>query len=314
MTAMRNERTLRHILGLLPVLVVLLLAGCGHPESATTGALKVGVIPYDKVDVVQEDYGQFATYLGKKTGRGSGEVFVTPEYAGVLTALRSDQIDCAYLNPLSYVLAVEQFRDTPEHLIPLAMPYFHNSLTYRGIIFVRKDSGINSLQDLRGKSIAFNDRTSTSGYLYPARLLLKAGVDPNKDVKPANIGGISGVLAVLNHQADAGAGYEGVIDRAFTDETTKKVDAAKTGQFKILAYTEPIPNGMVVARGNLDPATLDALKKALVSVNTDPDGQAALAKIPWNKLVLPVDQIFDPVRDAAKIFNLNLQALDAPKK
>ena len=56
------------------------------------------------------------------------------------------------------MLAVENFRNTPEHLIPLAMPYFHHSLTYRGIIYVRADSGINTLKDLRGKSIAFNDR------------------------------------------------------------------------------------------------------------------------------------------------------------
>ena len=85
-------------------------------------------------------------------------------------------------------------------------------------------------------------------------------------------------------------------------------------QFKILAYTEQIPNGMVVARGNLDPKTLDALKQALVSVNTDPDGQAALAKIPWDKLAPPDDHFFDSVRDKAKILNLNLQSLDAKKK
>ena len=300
---------MRKLLLILPILLAFLMAGCGRKQDATSQPLRVGVIPYDKPDVVKDDYGQFAAYLGKKSGRPDGRVFVAPEYAGIITALRSDQIDCAYLNPLSYALAVDQFRGTPEHLLPLAMPVFHGSLTYRGIIFVRKDSGINTLQDLKGKSVAFNDRTSTSGFLYPARMLRKAGLDPDKDVKPANIGGISGVLAVLNHQADAGAGYEGIIDRAFADKS-HKADATK---LKILAYTDEIPNGMVVARGNLDPKTLDALKQALVSVNTDPDGQAALAKIPWNKLVPADDHMFDSVRDAAQIFHLNLQSLDAPK-
>ena len=298
---------------LLPLVLVssaLLLGGCGHkPLSATP--LKVGVIPYDKAAVVREDYGAFASYVGKNSGRPDGEVFVTPEYAGILTALRADQIDCAFLNPLSYVLAVQEFRDTPEHLLPLAMPYFHGSLTYRGIIFVRADSPIKTLQDLRGKSIAFNDRTSTSGYLYPARLLLRAGVDPAKDVRPVNISGTGPVLAVLNGTADAGAGYEGVIERAFTDDSTHHVDTAKIRQFRVLAYTEQIPNGMIVARGNLDPATLAKLRAALVSVNTDPDGQAALARIPWNKVVPADDAIFAPVRDEATLLGLNLQALDA---
>jgi phosphonate transport system substrate-binding protein len=300
----------KSLLALVLFTPLLLLGGCSH-QKATATPLKVGIIPYDKATVIKEDYGAFASYVGTKSGRPSGEVFVTPEYAGILTALRSDQIDCAYLNPLSYVLALQEFRDTPEHLIPLAMPYFHGSLTYRGVIFVRADSGTKTLQDLRGKSFAFNDRTSTSGYLYPSRLLLKAGIDPTKDLRPVNISGTGPVLAVLNGTADAGAGYEGVIQNAFTDQSTHKPDESKINQFRILAYTEPIPNGMIVARGNLDPTTLKGLQAALVSINTDPAGKAALAKVPWDKVVPAQDAIFTPVRDEAKILGLDLKALDA---
>jgi ABC-type phosphate/phosphonate transport system substrate-binding protein len=67
---------------------------------------------------------------------------------------------------------------------------------------------------------------------------------------------------------------------------------------------------MIVARGNLDPATLAKLKKALVTVNTTPDGKAALSKIPWNKVVPADDAIFDPVRQEAKLLGLNLKSLD----
>jgi phosphonate transport system substrate-binding protein len=197
--------TLPMFWALLLAIPLLCVSGCSHAPVATT-PLKVGIIPYDKAAVVEEDYGQFADYLGTHSGRPSGQVFVTPEYAGILTALRADQIDCAFLNPLSYVIAVQEYRSTPEHMLPLAMPYFQGSLTYRGIIFVRADSPIKTLAQLRGKSVAFNDQTSTSGYLYPSRLLLKAGIDPSKDIKAENISGIGPVLAVLNHSADAGAG------------------------------------------------------------------------------------------------------------
>ena len=306
---------------ILSAIALLALTGCGkHETTGTDGTpsapLKVGIIPFEDVDAITKAFQPYATYLGKKSGRPDGKVFVTPSYAGVLQALQADQIDCAYLNPLSYVLATQQFTNTPEKLIPISMPYFHHSLTYKGVIYVRTDSGINSLKDLKGKSFAFGDRTSTSGYLYPAGMLKKVGIDPDnpKDLTPRNISGTAGVLAVLNKQADAGAIYEGGIATAFTDAATKKVDQAKVSQFKIIATTDPIPNGMFVARGNLDPATLEKLKTALANINADPDGQAALKVIPWDKIVPADDSIFNPVRENAQTFGLDIKALDAGKK
>ena len=302
---------------LLPAALLLALTGCGRPAGQTAAPLKVGIIPFEDVDAIQKAFQPYATYLGKKSGRPDGQVFVTPSYAGVLQALQADQIDCAYLNPLSYVLATQQFANTPQKLVPIAMPYFHHSLTYKGVIYVRADSGINTLQDLRGKSFAFNDRTSTSGFLYPAGLLKKAGIDPVKDLKPVNISGTAGVLAVYNKRADAGAIYEGGINTAFTDPATKKVDQAKASQFKIIATTDPIPNGMFVARGNLDPATLEKLKAALANINTDPEGQVALKSISqggWDKMVPADDAIFNPVRENAQTFGLDIKALDERKK
>ncbi len=183
-------------LGLLTTLA--LLPGCAKHGTSSSGGgaslsqassedLKVGIIPFEDVDKISTAFKPFASYTGTKVGRSGGQVFVTPAYAGVLQALQSDQIDVAYLNPLSYVLAVQQFANTPEKLVPIAMPYFHKSLTYKGIIFVRADSGINSIKDLKGKSFAFADRTSTSGYLYPAGLMKEAGLNPDKDIKAVNI-------------------------------------------------------------------------------------------------------------------------------
>ncbi len=302
-------------------LAALVLAGCGKPAtpaSVDAAPLKVGIIPFDKVkvDALKSSFKQYADYLGTKSGRPGGEVFVTGNYAGILQALKSDQIDCAYLNPLSYVLAVQQYKDTPQHLIPLAMPYFHGSETYKGIIYVRADSGINRLQDLRGKSFAFGDQTSTSGYLYPAGMMKEVGIDPARDIKAVNISGNAGVLTVFNKQADGGATYETGIETAFTDPVTKKPDMAKVGQFKTIATTDPIPNGMFVARGDLDKATLDKLTAALANINTDPAGQAALHAIPqggWDKMVPADDKIFDSVRKKATILGLNLGSIDAKK-
>lgn len=305
---------------LLLLAAALALAGCGrHEASAPGGAapaapLKVGIIPFDKVAALQSSFSRFAGYLGTKSGRPGGEVYVTGNYSGILQALKNGQIDCAYLNPLSYVLAVQEYRDTPQHLVPLAMPYFHNSLTYKGVIYVRADSGITDLQGLRGKAFAFGDRTSTSGYLYPAGMMKQAGIDPARDIKAVNIPSNSGVLLVYNRQAAGGATYETGLDNAFTDTATKAVDRAKVAEFKVIATTEAIPNGMFVARADLDAATLTKLKAALAGINDDPAGKAALSAIPnggWNKMVPPDDKIFDSVRVKAQILGLKLSGIDA---
>ncbi len=311
------------LLGLVAALA--LLPGCSRKEASSSGGsasgspsdgtpLKVGIIPFEDVDKINTAFKPFASYTGTKAGRLGGQVFVTPAYAGVLQALQSDQIDVAYLNPLSYVLAVQQFAPTPEKLVPIAMPYFHKSLTYKGIIFVRADSGINSIKDLRGKSFAFADRTSTSGYLYPAGLMKEAGLNPDKDIKAVNISGNAGVMAVMNGQAAGGATYETGIEQAFTDPVTKTIDESKVKQFKVIATTDPIPNGMIVARGNLDGATIAKLKQAMTLINTDADGKAALNTIPWDKVVPADDHLFDSVRKKATILGLSLTSLDSQKK
>lgn len=299
-------------------LALFVLAGCGpKPAAPGSGAssapssaaapLRVGVIPFEDPKKIQDNYKQFADYLGRKCGRPSGEVFVTLDYAGVLEALKADQIDCAYLNPLSYALAVQEFKSRPQQLVAIAMPYFHGKPSYQGVIYARADSGINAMKDFKGKSFAFSDPTSTSGYLYPADMMRKAGVNPKKDIKPLNNGGPGGVLAVFNKQVDGGATFEGGI------ELTLK-DPAQAKQLKVIARTPPIPNGMFVARGNLDKDTLDKMTQAMTDINTEPDGQAALKAMQYDKWVPADDTLFDPVREKAKIFGLNLQSLDAPKK
>lgn len=310
---MMTSRYIRSLLILvtLSVAALAMFAGCGsHTSNAPSGPLKVGVIPFENVDALKSAFTPFATYLGDKSGYSGGQVFVTPEYSGILQALRADQIDVAYLSPLAYVLALQEYQNTPEHLVPIGMPYFQHSLTYKGIIFVRADSGINKLSDLKGKRVAFGDVTSASAYLYPMAMIKASGVDPDKDIQKVNITGPPGVLAVLNKDVDAGAIYAGGIQVALKNPAQQK-------QLKVIATTEPIPNGMIVARGNLPAATIAKLKAALVSINTEAAGKAALKAVPdggWDKMVPPDDSIFDSVRDKAKILNLNLQSLDQQKK
>jgi len=280
----------------------------GLAVTGAGGDLNIGVIPYEAPSKIKDDYGQFGDYLGKSVGE-KATIFVSPSYLGIGQALMADQIDCAYLNPLSYVLFTDQMRSRPDALVPLAMPHVHGSLYYYGVIFVRADSGITSIAQLKGKRMAFNEATSTSGYIYPYAYLKSHGVNPDKDfsaVFHANANGV--VPAVLNHSADAGA----VFEEALTNPKFLAPESQK--QLRVLVRVGPIANGMFVARGNLDPVLIAKLKAAFVSINTDPAGKVCMKKMDVQQWETANDAVFDPVRVTAKDLGLNLKSLDVKKQ
>ena len=287
--------------------------GCAMllPILATTadaqqGTLKIGIIPYDAPNKLQTEYTPFANYLGAKT-RMPVKLFIAQEYVGVAEALQADQIDCAYLNPLSYVLFYQRMKDTPEHLIPVAMPEVHGSLYYYGIIVTRKDTGIRTIQGLRGKKMAFAEPNSTSGYLYPFQYLMAHGINPNKDLGEKVFAGTPAVIpALLNHEVDAGAVFEEGL-ALFTHST------AERNSLYVLARVGPIANGMLVIRGNVPPAEVKAIESAMAQINSDPQGVAANKALDVTKWDKANDAVFNPVRVSAKVLGLNLESMNVKK-
>jgi phosphonate transport system substrate-binding protein len=293
--------------GLLVLGLLLLASFAVKSAQAGPAPLRIGVIPYETASAIQEQYGPFAAYIGSKLHR-KASVIVALDYIGIVQALQSDQIEAAYLNPLSYVLFADKMRNTPEHLIPISMPWVHGSLYYRGVIFTLKGNGINKISDLKGKSMAFVDPTSTSGYLYPFQYLKARGVNPRTQLSQQFFASATGVVpAVLNGSAQAGAIFEEGL------KLSTEGRPSDYNKLKILAYVGPIANGMLVARGNLNPTEVAQLKRAMIDINTDPAAKFALKEMQVTKWQPADDAVFDPVRQAARTIGMNIQSL-RPKK
>lgn len=293
---------------LLVMIVLAVAAGCARTEHAggespeptqkpLGDVLSLTVVPYEAADRLLDEYTPMARYLARATGCKEGRFISVVDYAGVLAALETGGVDVAYLSPFPYALASKRMNLKP---VPLAMPWVQGSLTYRGIIFARKDSDIKTVEDLKGRTFAFGDVTSTTGFLLPRAMLEKKGVFGT--LKWRNAGNANMVAkAVENGAADAGAAYESVFAVAYRTEPEK----AKL--MRVIAHTEPIPNGIYVGRGDLPEATVAALKSAFLKMNNDPEGRAAMLKAPNDKIVAPDDALFDPVRETASVLDLDLQ-------
>ena len=184
---------------------------------------------------------------------------IIPNYVMAVEGLAAGQLDCAMLNPLGYVLGRQRY---PIEVILRVMR--NGSTEYRGQIIASVDSGIKTVEDLKGHTFAFVDQVSTSGHLYPRVLMLKNGIDIMKDIKnrPIFAGSHDKVaIDVMHGTVDAGATFNDVRTRVSEKfpEVMKKT--------MIVALTDPIPNENFCVTADLDPAFKEKLKRALMEIS-----------------------------------------------
>jgi phosphonate transport system substrate-binding protein len=242
----------------------------GQAAEPTPRELRIVFIAYENPAQLVEDVRPVVAYLTKQLGIPVKH-FVATDYAGVIEAMRARRADMGFMGPLQYVLAHQQ-----AGAYPILGELYNGKPTYVSRIFVRKESGIRTLADLRGKTIAFTDPVSSSGYMYPLDLFKRAGLVQSADA--ANrffrriyfAGGDEQALrAVLNGFADAA----GIGQFAIT-----LLPQAEREKLTTIAQTAPMPSHCVVVRKELNPQLVAKLQAALFALNKGPN-RKLLAKL-----------------------------------
>jgi phosphonate transport system substrate-binding protein len=179
----------------------------------------------------------------------------------------------------------------------IAQDRWHGNTSYTARIFVRKDAGIKSLEELRGKTIAFVDPASTSGYVWPMVLLIKRGLVQNRDPKTffreaVFVGAHDAALqALIRGQVDAIASFDQAREQYLKDPAERE-------KIAWVAETDPIPEGGIAGREGLDPATVAKVKAALLQMR-GPEYAQLLKDLYDIDGFEPVDDaIYAPVRAA----------------
>lgn len=225
------------------------------------GRLVLGMVPSREAGRMVQSLDPLALMLEERIGIPvSATVTTSPE--ALIEALRSRRVDIAIFGPFALVLAEER-ADAQVILNSIRNGADH----YRAQFIVRADSGIESLEDLRGKVWAVPSLTSTSGYLFPQVTLQSVGIDAMFDMTIINVvAHDAAVMAVYNGDADVGTTYED----ARTDVQAELPDVME--RVKVLDYTEPIPNDGVVVRKELDPELVRQIQQALIDIGTTEEG------------------------------------------
>lgn len=255
-------------------------------------------VPSTEAEKIVEGAQPLMKLLEDKTGLKFKD-YIATSYIAVVEAMGQGHVDVAWLPTLAYVLAHER-----NGALVTLKAVRKGSDSYHGIIIARKDSGIEQLSDLKGKTFAFVDAASASGHLYPRALLLRNGINPDSDLERYLFAGghDSVVLAVYKGNVSAGAIYEDARDKFA--ETLPNVMEMTT----VVAKTDPIPSDTVSFSSKLPPALVEQITKSLVELMDTPEGKQAVYDIyQVEGLVEAKNADYDVVRDMAKLLDLDLE-------
>jgi phosphonate transport system substrate-binding protein len=295
------------VLSLSTILVIGVLAGCAKKDSGSyvPKELTVQFVPSQNAETLEAKAKPLEKLLGDKLGIPV-KVSVSTNYNTIIEAMASKQVDVGFLPPSAYVLAHDSKTPPAADILLQAQRFGVEDATgspttslvdfYKAMIIVKADSPIKTLADLKGKKIAWQNVTSAAGYLYPAYMLKKAGVDPEKDVTGVTVTGHDkGVLAVLNGDVDAAAIFQDartIVAKDFPDVFT---------QTRVLGYSDKIPNDTISVRPDMDKDWQKKISQAFIDIGNDPDGQKIISDVYSHKgYIVSEDKIFDIVRDVNK--------------
>jgi len=267
---------------------------CGKGGSHVK-TLRVGFVPAEDAQQVMQNAQPLVDILRKELAMEI-QPFVATDYTGIVEALRVNKLDVAFLAPASYVLAKNEAN------IKVILKSERKGIPYYyAAIITRADSNIKNLEDLRGKTFAFGDSLSTTGHVFPRKMLKERGIDPARDFTQILYSGghDATVLAVLNGKVDAGATYANSPDSSDTAWMRYLKNPEDVKRIRAIAFSEPIPADNLVVSDSLDPDIVKKLEDIFVDLSRDPKGKKMLRDLyQIDGFVPATDKDYDSVRKA----------------
>ena len=287
------------VLALVPIAVLssglLLSASCGRaareeyvPRYGSTAAvrrqvLSFGVHPLHNPQRLNEVYGPLADYLSRHLTGVTIELEASRSYDEFEKKLAARSLPLALPNPYQTLKALEHgYR---------VFGKMGDDEKFRGIILVRKDSGIETVGDLRGKIVSFPAPTALAATMMPLYFLKTNGLDVSVGIQRLFVGSQeSSIMSVFLRRSAAGATWPPPW------ESFVRAEPEKARQLVVKWETAPLVNNGLVARDDVPKETVDAIASLLFSLHTHEEGRALLAAIPLSRFEAATEATYEPVR------------------
>jgi phosphonate transport system substrate-binding protein len=271
---------------------IVVLVSCSTPPAATDtptdspldsavetadGTIVLADITEDPIERI-EAFQPLADYLGANLGDygiGVGEVRIAPDFDTLAMWIANGEVDLYFDSPYPAMILSDS-----TGAVPLLRRWKEGTAEYHSVIFTLQSSDVDTLDDLNGDLIAFEEPVSTSGYMLPLTYLIEAGLTvAEKEGLDAPVGAdevgfvFSGddentIQWVLSGQTTAGALDSGAFEEL--PESTRE-------QLLVLAETETLPRHIVLSNPDMDAGMRDAIIELLLGLDKTDEGKAILA-------------------------------------
>lgn len=228
------------------------------PSAAgAADTVKLAVTDIEGLEALQTEFGPFEAALEKSTGLDI-QLFPVGNRTAAVEAINAGQVDMVLTGPAEYVV-IKELTDAKIVVGWQRPDYFAQVVTLA-------DGPIRRVQDLKGKSVAFGSVGSTSQHLGPAQALTDLGLQYGVDYEPKIISRNVAVEALIRGDIAAiGMNYS---------HLQRARDAYPDVAFTVVARGRDLPNDILVARADADPAAIEKIRKAFVE-----DGKSLLAAV-----------------------------------
>jgi phosphonate transport system substrate-binding protein len=247
--------------------------------------LNFGVIPVENLEETEARFKPLSEHLEQSLGIPVNFT-IGADFAAVVVAMQFGNLDLAYLSPSAYIQAAKQAgaeafarEDT-----------LKTGSGFHSIIVAKAGSGIETIDDAKGKSLAFVDPNSTSGYYAPLEYFLETNIQPETYFSDVVFSGSheSSIEGVIEGMYDVAVTSDQEIDIAILDKEISSWD-----DIKILWQSELIPSSPLAYRSDLPESLKTALQEAVLSFSDEEALQEARLK----GFVATTDKDYDPVRE-----------------
>lgn len=267
--------------------------------SSEQKELLIGLIPEENIFKQMERYRPLAAYLSEKLGI-KVRLTILSKYGDVVDRFASRRMDGAFFEAFTANLAMVKLS-----VEPIARPMnLDGTSTIKGYIFVRKDSEIKSVEDMKGKIVVFVDRATATGYVFAVAFFRGNGVrDIDSYFSEYYFTGShdSAVYAVLDDRADIGSAGSRIYQRIIDKDPTIK------NELQIIATSKELPDTTLCLRHDLSPELKLKIKEVLLNIDKDPAGIEVLKRFGALKFISANKADFKPVSDLTKRAGIDIK-------
>lgn len=266
------------------------------PVSVKNKEYILGIHPLHNPKRLHKIFGPVANYLSANIPGVSFTLEASRNYAAFDEKLYSGKFHFALPNPYQTVNALKHGYQVFGKMA--------DDENFRGIILVRKDSGIKTVSDLKGQAVSFPAPTALAATMMPQYYLQTHGLDVMKDIKINYVGSQeSSIMNVMLGDTKAGATWPPPW-QALSKERPELAE-----QLEVMWQTSHLPNNGLVVRSDIDQIVINAVKNLLFNLHNHTDGQRWLNRMELSRFEPATEETYQPVLDFLEVFNKEVRQI-----